>query len=146
MGHFGIFHYVCSLTCLVRELQREVKGFSEELLAWISPGLMTLPRRLWRLRPPSGPQPANGTLLRRLMLKRVEEVAHFPAIILSTGLCAVKVGNGLVVRLSRHSGGHNQRVARKASSGSLALNLGTFFPAGASFSRARSLVAKSASR
>jgi hypothetical protein len=68
------------------------------------------------------------------------------AIILSTGLCAVKVGNGLVVRLSRHSGGHNQRVARKASSGSLALNLGTFFPAGASFSRARSLVARSASR
>jgi hypothetical protein len=44
------------------------------------------------------------------------KVAHFPTIILSTGLCAVKVGNGLVVRLSRHSGWHNQRLVRKASS------------------------------
>ena len=44
------------------------------------------------------------------------KVAHFPAIILSTGLCAVEVANGLGVRVSWHSGGHNQRLAKKAIS------------------------------
>jgi hypothetical protein len=47
--------------------------------------------------------------------RRVAELKIL-CIILSTGLCAVKVGNGLVVPLSRHSGGHNQRLARKARS------------------------------
>src|SRR5258707_1454921 len=37
------------------------------------------------------------------------------SIILSTGSCAVKVVKGLVVRISLHSGWHNQRVARNAS-------------------------------
>jgi hypothetical protein len=32
-GHFGIFHHVCFLARLVRELQREGKGISEEALA-----------------------------------------------------------------------------------------------------------------
>jgi hypothetical protein len=31
--HFGIFHHVCFLARLVRELQREGKGISEEALA-----------------------------------------------------------------------------------------------------------------
>jgi hypothetical protein len=33
MGHFGIFHRVCFLARLVRELQREGKGISEQALA-----------------------------------------------------------------------------------------------------------------
>ena len=56
-------------------------------------------------------EPKGGlATIRRYALQRIT------AIILSTGLCAVKVGNGLVVPLSRHSGGHNQRLARKARS------------------------------
>jgi hypothetical protein len=33
LGHFGIFHHFCSLIRLVRDLQREGKGNSEEMLA-----------------------------------------------------------------------------------------------------------------
>ncbi len=64
----------------------------------------------------------------------------------SSGLCEVKVGERTRSLILSFFTVHNQRVARKASTSSFALNRGTSAPAGASLFRARSFVARSASR